>query len=133
MQQHLNSSDISPEEIPEGFTTGAGPATEQQNESQKRELQRRGILEQSLTSEAWSRLGTIRLVKPEKVAIVENNIISMAMSGKLSGKINEGKLIEMLEGILARSNTSKTTINIQRKKYAFESDDEGEDADDDIM
>lgn len=70
-------------------------------------------------------------MKPEKVSAVENNIISMAMSGKLSGKINEGKLIEMLEGILAKSNQSTTTINIQRKKYAF--DDEGEDDDDDIM
>jgi len=134
MQQQLKGSDISPDEIPEGFTTGVGSgATDQQTESQKRELQRRAILEQALTPEALARLGTIRLVKPDKVTTVERNIVSMAMSGKLTGKINEGKLIEMLEGISARSNTTNTTIHIQRKKYAFESEDDGEDDDDDIM
>ena len=59
--EHLKSSNLSPEEIPEGFTAGNGPAQEQQSESQKRELQRRAILEQALTPEAWQRLGTIRV------------------------------------------------------------------------
>ena len=55
----------------------------------------------------------------------------MAMSGKLPGRINEGKLIEMLEGIGAKQQQTRSTINIQRKKYAFDSDDD--DNDDDLL
>ena len=57
-------------------------------------------------------------------------IVSMAMTGKLPGRINEGKLIEMLEGIGAKQQA--TSISIQRKRYAFDSDDE-DDNDDDLL
>jgi programmed cell death protein 5 len=70
-------------------------------------------------------------VKNEKAMGVENMIVSMAMAGKLPGRINEGKLIEMLEGIGARKNQG-ASINIQRKKYAFDSDDD-DDNDDDLL
>lgn len=57
----------------------------------------------------------------------------MAMQGKLPGRINEGRLIEMLEGLGAKqSSSSSNRINIQRKQYAFDSDDEDDD-DDDLM
>ena len=70
-------------------------------------------------------------MKPEKVIAVENMIVSMAVSGKLPGRINEGKLIEMLEGIGSKQNQA-ASINIQRKKYAFDSDDD-DDNDDDLL
>jgi programmed cell death protein 5 len=55
----------------------------------------------------------------------------MAMQGKLPGKINEGQLIEMLErGVRgAGQNDKGQKISIQRKKYAFDSDDEDDDED----
>jgi len=61
-------------------------------------------------------------------------ILSMALSGKLTSRINEGKLIEMLEGIAGAAAHQKqtTAINIQRKKYAFDSDDD-DDNDDDLL
>ncbi len=55
----------------------------------------------------------------------------MAVSGKLPGRINEGKLIEMLERSGAQQKQA-TSINIQRKKYAFDSDDD-DDNDDDLL
>lgn len=56
----------------------------------------------------------------------------MAMRGQIQARINEGKLIEMLEGIGAKQ--SKTAgINIHRKKYAFDSDDSEDDNDDDLL
>jgi DNA-binding TFAR19-related protein (PDSD5 family) len=71
-------------------------------------------------------------VKPEKASAVEGLIVSMAMRGQIQARINEGKLIEMLEGIGAKQ--SKTaSINIHRKKYAFDSDDSYDDNDDDLM
>lgn len=56
----------------------------------------------------------------------------MAMQGKLPGRVNEGKLIEMLEGIGAKQSSTANKISIQRKKYAFDSDDD-DDNDDDLM
>mmetsp|Transcript_12709 Transcript_12709/g.16108 ORF Transcript_12709/g.16108 Transcript_12709/m.16108 type:complete len:132 (-) Transcript_12709:206-601(-) len=129
-------TNVRPDEIPDGFTAAdptqanAGPDSKQAQKQAQQE-QKRSILEQSLTPEALARLGTIKLVKPEKVTAVENMIISMAVSGKLPGRINEGKLIEMLEGIGAKQNQAKS-INIQRKKYAFDSDDD-DDNDDDLL
>jgi len=74
-----------------------------------------------------------QLVKAEKATKVENQIVLMAMQGKLPGVINEGKLIEMLERIgMSQSTTATNKISIQRKKYAFDSDDE-DDNDDDLM
>jgi programmed cell death protein 5 len=71
------------------------------------------------------------LVKADKATAVENLIASMAIQGKLPGRINEGRLIEMLEGLGAQqSTTASNKISIQRKKYAFDSDD---DDDDDLM
>jgi programmed cell death protein 5 len=56
----------------------------------------------------------------------------MAIGGKLQARITEGKLIEMLEGIGAQQS-KPSSINIQRKKYAFDSDDSDDDNDDDLL
>ncbi len=58
----------------------------------------------------------------------------MALQGKIDTKISEAKLIEMLEGIvgaqLQKNGGNAGKINIQRKKYNFDSDD---DDDDDLL
>lgn len=127
-------TDIDANEIPEGFSKAGGlEGTEQQEQA----AQAKAILEQALTSDALARLGRIKLVKPAKVKQLEKTLVSMAMSGKLPGRINEGKLIEMLERgnnkpSGQQSGASSGGINIQRKKYAIDSDDEDDD-DDDFM
>ena len=91
------------------------------------------ILEQACTQEALARLGRIKLVKPDKAASVENMIVSLAVQGKLPGKINEGKLIEILErGNMKKAGASDSgsKISIQRKRYAFDSDDDDDDDED---
>lgn len=117
-------SKIDPNEIPDGFTSGEAP---QNPEQEARKEQMQSILQQALTADALARLGRIKLVKKQKAEQLEAAIVNMAVSGKLPGKINEGKLIEMLE----RGNAKQTTssINIQRKKYAFDSDDDEDDDD----
>ena len=61
-------------------------------------------------------------------------IANMALQGKIDTKIDEAKLIEMLEGIvgaqLQKNGGNAGKINIQRKKYNFDSDD---DDDDDLL
>jgi DNA-binding TFAR19-related protein (PDSD5 family) len=43
-----------------------------------------------------STVAKIKLVKPEKVAAIENSLIAAAQQGKLRGKISEEELIAML-------------------------------------
>jgi len=54
------------------------------------------------------------------------------MQGKLPGKINEGKLIDMLERGARNSGLDgkQTTIRVQRKRYVLDSDEEDENDDD---
>ena len=114
-----NLQSVNVNEIPDGFSatdpTGSaqpGASDAQTAKRQEQKAQKESILEQVLTPEALTRLRRIKLVKSEKVEKIESMIVSMAMQKKLPGKINEGKLIEMLEGIGAKKPES--TINTER-------------------
>lgn len=129
------ATNVSASELPEGFTMadpGPSQQPQQQQEQQQKQQQKQAILEQALTSDALARLRRIKLVK--NVDALENGIVNMAMTGKLPGQITEGKLIEMLERINPQNRADQkaaNTIQIQRKKYAFDSDDD-DDNDDDL-
>jgi programmed cell death protein 5 len=132
---NLAPANIAAGELPEGFTSadpqgGAVAAGGGGGGSSEKDDQKMAILQQTLTPEALARLRRIKLVKEQKATALENSIVSLAMSGKLPGRITEGKLIEMLERGVAREPRS-STISIQRKKYAFDSDED--DNDDDLM
>jgi programmed cell death protein 5 len=145
------STEVSADEIPEGFTAadpnnpdaasaagGGGASAAAAAQAEAAQAQRDAILAQALTPEALARLRRIKLVKPEKAKSVENAIASMAMQGKLPGPINEGKLVEMLErgagtgGAAGQAKAGSGAVSIQRKKYAFDSDDD-DDNDDDLL
>ena len=142
-RQLLNMDNLAPasvgmDELPDGFTAvnpnGGPQASEAAFKKAAIQEQKQSILEQAMDSQALARLGRIRLVKPEKAASVENTIVSMAMQGKLPGKINEGKLVEILER-KSRAEASAASrgsggIQIQRKRYTLDSDDEDDDDDD---
>mmetsp|Transcript_38493 Transcript_38493/g.89493 ORF Transcript_38493/g.89493 Transcript_38493/m.89493 type:complete len:129 (-) Transcript_38493:257-643(-) len=125
---------ISPDEIPEGFTAmdpGSSKKADQQSGKATAEAQKASILDQALEPEARQRLNRLRLVKPDKAEEMEKSIIALAMQGRLPGPINEGKLIEMLERHGA-AKAAVAKVNIQRKKYTFDSDDD-DDNDDDLL
>lgn len=132
---NLGPSSVAPDELPYGFTLAGGPNgnngdSEKQQQASQVEEQRKMILEQACTREALARLGRIRMVREDKAKTVENSIVAMALSGKLPGKIDEGKLIEMLEqGNAKLSSAQEGQISIQRKRYAFDSDEESGDDD----
>eukprot|EP00588_Corethron_pennatum_P006953 CAMPEP_0194289324 /NCGR_PEP_ID=MMETSP0169-20130528/38839_1 /TAXON_ID=218684 /ORGANISM="Corethron pennatum, Strain L29A3" /LENGTH=127 /DNA_ID=CAMNT_0039036569 /DNA_START=69 /DNA_END=452 /DNA_ORIENTATION=- len=124
---------IAPDEIPDGFTAADpnfGQKPEQQAAKASQDSQRESILDQALEPEARQRLRRLRLVKPDKAETLEKAIAAQAMSGRLPGRINEGKLIEMLERS-GRASAAPVKISFQRKKCAFDSDDE--DDDDDLL
>mmetsp|Transcript_14012 Transcript_14012/g.18267 ORF Transcript_14012/g.18267 Transcript_14012/m.18267 type:complete len:134 (+) Transcript_14012:200-601(+) len=132
MEPQLADS-IDPKDIPQGFqsqnphaSAGGDEAAQKQQAVQE---QRVSILSQALTPDALERLNRIKLVKKDKVQALESSIINMVMSGRLQGRINEGKLIEMLERGNARDASQASAINFQRKKYAFDSDEDDDDDD----
>ena len=61
--------------------------------------QKEQILKQILTSEARSRLGNIKMVKPELSDIVEQYLIGMATQGKIPGQITDSQLKQILLSI----------------------------------
>eukprot|EP00536_Pseudo-nitzschia_multiseries_P000275 jgi/Psemu1/62546/estExt_Genemark1.C_40049 len=131
---------VGADELPDGFTQANphGGASGGNSEAEFKQLaiqeQKQMILEQAMDSQALARLGRIRLVKPQKAADIEKTIVSMAMQGKLPGKINEGKLVEILErksrAEAQAAESASHNIQIQRKRYSMDSDDEDDDDDD---
>ena len=126
--ENISPAKIDAEELPEGFTvaTGSSANDDSGQKSTQVDEQKKVILEQACTQEALARLGRIRMVREENAKAIANSIVSMALSGKLPGKITESKMIEILE----RGGSSKPQerqINIQRKRYAFDSSDEESD------
>lgn len=80
---------------------------EQQKEVEK---QRQIILRQILTPKARERLSTLRLTRPELVELVENQLLLLLQSGKLTRQIDD----ETLKQILARVGARKREIKIKR-------------------
>ncbi|MEM2592828.1 MAG: DNA-binding protein, partial [Thermofilaceae archaeon] len=75
----------------------------------RREAERQAAMRVILTPEARQRLANLRLVKPELVAQLEEQLIQLANSGRVSLPITD----EVLKEILARI-TSKREIRIRR-------------------
>jgi programmed cell death protein 5 len=72
----------------------------QQAEMERREAERAEVLRRLLTPEARERLGRIRLAKPDVAAAVEQQVISLAASGRLQRQIDDATLRALLERIM---------------------------------
>lgn len=84
-----------------------------EQESQNRELeeQKKQILRNILTPMARERLTNIRLSRPQIADQIENQLITLAQSGRLNQKITDDQLRELL----ARLIPKKREIKIQRR------------------
>ncbi|XP_074645647.1 programmed cell death protein 5-like [Tubulanus polymorphus] len=102
---------------------GGGPSPEQQQAAMNKEREmKNSILSQVLDQKARARLNSIALVKPEKAAMVENAIISMARTGQIGGKLDEPSLIGILEQFNEKTNKT-TTVKFERRRVFDEDDD----------
>ncbi len=72
--------------------------------------QKEAILRQILTPEARSRLTNIRMVKPQFAEQIEMQLIQLAGSGRLKGKVTDDQLKNLLIQIRGRERERKVTF-----------------------
>jgi programmed cell death protein 5 len=78
----------------------AAQYAQQSAERDRREAERAEALRRILTPEARERLGRIRLAKPDVAAAVEQQVLSLAASGRLQRAIDDATLRALLERIM---------------------------------
>ena len=81
-----------------------------QQQAMEQEQRRREIVDSLLDPSAKERLASIALVKPEKARQVEDMILMMAQRGQMTGKINEGGLISLLDQLNESKSETKVTM-----------------------
>lgn len=81
-------------------------------ESQRRaaERERQDVVKRFVTPDAYDRLNNVRLVKPDVVENVENQIIMLAQSGRLNRQITDAEV----KSLLARLSEKRET-KIERR------------------
>ncbi|MHA1513163.1 MAG: DNA-binding protein [Candidatus Hodarchaeales archaeon] len=84
---------------------------QQQREEQQNQIenQRQMVLKGILTDEARERLGRIKLAKPEYANNLENQLIQLASSRRISGQINDEQLKQLLQQMTKSKRESKIT------------------------
>ena len=84
---------------------------EQENQQIEFEKQKKAILRAILDMKARERLATIKIARPEVAESIENQLIMLAQSGRLKGKIND----QQLKALLAKIIPKKRDITIRRR------------------
>ena len=84
---------------------------EMARQRQQQEAQIHMVLMQILEPEARERLNTIKLTRPDFAKSVEQQLVILAQSGRLRGKISD----EMLKNLLTQLMPQKKDYKITRK------------------
>jgi len=88
---------------------GAEEAREAQRE--QREAQKKAMLRKHLTDEARKRLNTIKMSKPEFGEQVEQQVVALAQSGRIQGRIDD----EKMKAILKELQPDEQEYDIRRR------------------
>jgi programmed cell death protein 5 len=85
----------------------AGGQEEEAMEAQRQqaEAQKKAVLRQNLTDGARKRLNTVKMSKPDRGEKIEEQIVALAQSGRLQGKIDEEKMKELLQELTPDSKS----------------------------
>ena len=100
LQELQNSSNLKDEET-----------LRQQEEAQEAyEQQKQAILRAILSESAKQRLTNIKLVKPQMASSIEDQLIHLAQSGRISGEVSEEQLLRLLKQIQNQKRDSTITF-----------------------
>ena len=82
-----------------------------QEQAQQAEAQRALVMRQILTPEARERLANLRMTRPDIVETVENQLIMLVQSGRVSERIDDYTLRQLLRRVMP----TKREIKIERR------------------
>ncbi len=74
------------------------------------QAQKESVLRQILTAEARARLSNIKMVKPEFAEQIEMQLIQLASSGRLRGKVTDEQLKALLIQLQEKERERKVTF-----------------------
>ncbi|USZ67183.1 DNA-binding protein [Halorussus salilacus] len=83
----------------------------QEQAQQQADAQKQAMLRQHLTDGARKRLNSVRMSKPDFADQVERQVLALAQSGRVNGKIDEQKMKELLRELKPDSKS----FNIRRR------------------
>lgn len=75
------------------------------------EAQKKAVLRQNLTEGARQRLNSVKMSRPEFGEKVEQQVVALARSGRIQGKIDEEKMKQLLKELKPDSND----FNVRRR------------------
>jgi programmed cell death protein 5 len=82
-----------------------------QEQAKSMEAQKQLVMRQLLTPEARERLANLRMTRPDVVESVENQLIMLAQSGRLTQQVDDYTLRQILRKVMPQ----KREIKIERR------------------
>lgn len=83
---------------------------QQEEQLRQVEMQRQMILKTILSDEARERLARIKLAKPDYAKTLETQLIQLAQTRRISGKITDDQLKQLLKQLTESKRESKITF-----------------------
>ena len=99
------------EQLKEQQQQQGGNEEARQRQQEQADAQKQAILRQHLTDGARKRLNSVKMSKPDFGEQVERQVVALAQSGRIQGKIDEEKMKELLKELKPDSNS----FNIKRR------------------
>jgi programmed cell death protein 5 len=92
---------------------GGGEADEEAMQAQREqaEAQKKAVLRQYLTDGARKRLNSVKMSKPDRGEQIEQQLVSLAQSGRIQNQIDE----EQMKELLREMTPDKQSFNISRR------------------
>lgn len=90
---------------------GGGAEEAQQRQQQQADAQKKAMLRQHLTDGARKRLNSVRMSKPDFADQVERQVLALAQSGRIQGKIDE----EKMKALLKELQPDQQSFDIKRR------------------